>query len=355
MTAPPQVSVVIPTHQRAASLRRVIEALGRQDVPGGTFEVVVVCDGLKDPALVVVEDQSLGYSLRLVEQAHQGPAAARNRGVELARGELVLFIDDDVVPAPGLIRAHMDAHGTARDRVVIGPLLPPRGHPSPWVRFEGRTLEDQYRAMEAGEWPVGPRQFYTGNASVRRRHLVEAGGFDAGFRRAEDVELAFRLRDRGVRFEFSRAAEVAHHAQRSYASWVDTGYRYGRADVRMGRQLRRRDVIESAAREFHWRHPLTRGAVRFTLTLPPLGPLVEMLGEPVSLACCRLGAPRLADKALAAVFNIAYWRGVADELGSGSAALRLIELQAVPALSAVAQAHYRQAREADTRRTEAGS
>ena len=207
MTSPPTVTVVIPTHRRPGSLLRVLEALDRQDVAAGTFEVVVVCDGLEDPSLSVVQDsETWSFPMRVVEQRNQGPAAARNRGVGLAGGDLIVFLDDDVVPSPGVIRAHVEAHGDAQDLVVVGPLLPPRGHGKPWIRFEGRTLEDQYRQMEAGRWSMTYRQFYTGNASVRRNRILEAGGFDETYLRAEDVELACRLHDRGARFHLAMDA-----------------------------------------------------------------------------------------------------------------------------------------------------
>jgi len=63
----------------------------------------------------------------------------------------------------------------------------------PWVRWEQEMLMKQYKALLRKDWPATARQFYTGNASVRRSHIVAAGGFDEGFRRAEDVELAYRL------------------------------------------------------------------------------------------------------------------------------------------------------------------
>jgi GT2 family glycosyltransferase len=312
----PAVTVVVPTHRRTDSLLRVLEALGRQDVAAGTFEVVVVCDGLDDPSLAVLRDrESEAFVLRVVEQRNQGPAAARNRGIQLARGDLIVFLDDDVVPSRGLIRAHMGAHRYARDLVVVGPLLPPRGHGSPWIRFEGRTLDEQYRAMETGKWEMTYRQFYTGNASVRKDRLLEAGGFDETFRRAEDVELARRLHDREARFHFARAAEVEHIAQRSYRSWLDIGYRYGRADVRMGPDRSGEAPVEIAGREFHYRHPVTRRLVKLSLAVPASGRVIEVAARPLSVLLAAAGLVTVADRILGGVFNLAYWRGLTDELG----------------------------------------
>jgi GT2 family glycosyltransferase len=328
----PAVTVVVPTHRRPASLLRVLGALRRQDVAVGTFEVVVVCDGLQDPSLTTLRDNdAFAFPMLVVEQRNQGPAAARNRGVGLARGDLIVFLDDDVIPSPGLIRAHLAAHGDATDLVVIGPLLPPPGYGPPWIRCEGRTLQEQYRAMTAGEWKATYRQFYTGNASVLRGAVLAAGGFDETFRRAEDVELAFRLHNQGARFHFAADAHVEHLAQRSYRSWLDIGYRYGEADVRMGRDRRRNPLLETAGLEFYERHPITRRLVMLSLTVPATGRAVGVAAQPLSLLLARLGLAATADRLLAGVFNLAYWRGVADELGASRKAREVILGQAAAA------------------------
>lgn len=314
----PPASVIIPTRRRPASLRAVLGALACQNSPAGSFEVIVVCDEPQDPGFAVAEGEWHGLAVRVAEQARRGPAAARNLGLQLARGELVIFLDDDVVPRPGFVAAHVKAHQDAQDLAVFGPLLPPPGWGSPWVRFEGRSLERQYRAMVAGEWEPGPRQFYTGNASVLRSHLRRCGGFDERFRRAEDVELAFRLRDLGLRFLFEPRAAVLHRASRTYRSWLEGAHLYGLADVLMARGLGRRGVLESACREFHWRHPLTRAMVSLALAVPPAGRFAELLAWPLSLVASAVGAEGAAEQVLGGAFNLAYWRGMAEGLGGAA-------------------------------------
>jgi peptidoglycan/LPS O-acetylase OafA/YrhL/GT2 family glycosyltransferase len=313
----PTVSVVIPTHRRLRSLLRVLDALEVQDYPHDLLDVIVVADG----DLPTAEALRGRPGLQVLTQAHSGPGAARNAGIERARGELVLFLDDDVVPAPGCVRRHAEAHTDRADLVVIGPLLPSRGGiwDSPWVRWEARTLQRQYSDMQAGRWSATARQFYTGNASVRREHLVRLGGFNVALRRAEDVELGLRLRDLGVVFEFRLEATAHHEASRRYRSWVSAAREYGRVDAIMGTRMGRPEVLDWAAREFHGRRTLTRIAVLHGGRHPWLPAVLPWLVAPIAWAAlwCRIG--RVSDALCGGVFNLLYWDAVSDHLGRPAA------------------------------------
>jgi GT2 family glycosyltransferase len=318
----PALSVVIPTHRRLASLLRLLGALDAQDYPRELLEILVIVDG--DPA--TAEALAGRPSLRVLEQPHGGPAAARNLGIAHARGELVLFLDDDVVPAGWCVARHAEAHASRRDLVVIGPLLPPRVgvHVSPWVRWEARTLLRQYSDMEAGRWAATPRQFYTGNASVRREHLIRVGGFDASLHRAEDVELGLRLRDQGLGFEYHPEATAHHEPTRRYRSWVDAAREYGKVDACMALEMGRGEVLEWIASEFHFRHPLTRIAVRAGLRHPCLSSVLPWLALPFAHTALGCGLGRVSDRLCGGVFNVLYWQGVRDGVGGASPVRSLI-------------------------------
>jgi glycosyltransferase involved in cell wall biosynthesis len=319
-------TVVIPTYRRRRSLERVLEGLARQRWPAGAMEVIVVSDGADDGSAELVRSFRAPFPTRLLEQANRGPAAARNLGVENARGVFVLFLDDDVVPSPDLVAEHGRAHGAASNRVVIGTMLEPPGQLLPWVRWEARTLADQYQAMLAGSWAPTPWQFYTGNASVRLEHLLRSGGFDPSYRRAEDVELGFRLERLGLEFVFAPEATGTHLAERPYASWLASAYQYGRSDVLFGKGE------ERSAGEFRHRHPLTRRLVLWGLRHPAAA---RGLARPAEIAIRlsdRLGIPRLSHQLCSAIFNLHYWLGVSDQLQSSDAALRLAALGSPPGL-----------------------
>jgi len=326
---PAFVSIVVPTYNRRVSLRRLIEALGRQTYPPAKFEVIVVDDGSTDGTVDFVRTwEGARFRLRILEQAHAGPAAARNAGVEAATGTLILFLDDDVVPIESLIREHVETHASVPDAVVIGPMSPPGTWPRPvWVRWEEEKLQSQYGAMLAGRWTCTARQFYTGNASLARQRFLEAGGFDTTFQRAEDVELGYRLHDAGALFVFNARADVLHYAWRSFDSWCRTPYQYGRNDVIMQRDMGRQ-TLDWATREFHDRNALNRVVVRVCAGRRHIvDGVVKLLAGVVHLAS-RAGAPKPARHALSAIFSLLYWQGVCEEIGDRRAVWRAIAASA---------------------------
>jgi GT2 family glycosyltransferase len=325
----PRASVVIPTYGRRDSLLRVLRALSQQEgIATDAFEVLVICDGDVDGSVAACQALSaeLPYALRVLEQANQGPAVARNRGVREARAPLTVFIDDDVVPDPELLATHLAAHADRDDLVAIGPLLPPPDFRlNAWGAWEERTLCRQYDEMTAGKWSATYRQFYTGNASLLRRHIREAGGFDAAYRRAEDVELAQRLEDLGVMFALLPEARGWHYVRRSFDAWQRMAAAYGEADVMMaqaGRQLELRLAFEHY-RDRSWPVQLVTS---LCLGRPALR-TVAVAGLGVLARCAnRLRWLRLGTVACSLIYNLRLYDGIAQHLG-GRAAFREIQRQ----------------------------
>ena len=317
MSELPSISIVMPTYQRRDALRRTLGRLALIEYPHDRLELVLVCDGCTDGSADVARSIRLPFPIHVLEQANQGPAAARNAGVAKASGPFVLFLDDDVLASPGLVAEHVRAHLEAphEDRAVIGTLLPPAELRSPWVQWELDTVVNQYSAMQRGMYHPTPRQFYTGNASLRLTHIIAAGGFDTGFRRAEDVELGFRLQRHGLKFVFRPAASAVHLADRSLASWLQAGYVYGRTDIVLGLHRGRPDMLRAMVREFRGRNPIIRGLVRCALHVPCLDRAVIPPAAVVARFLTWLGWRRISHGICSLLFNLAYWRGVSDELG----------------------------------------
>lgn len=322
--------MVIPTYNRRATLVRVLRALGQQSLRFGTFEVLVIADGCTDDTVACCQAlaDELPYALRLIMQENTGPAAARNRGVREARAPLIVFIDDDVVPASDLLAAHVAAHAPGADDqiVALGPLLPPEDQRlNAWGAWEERTLLSHYEAMTTGRWAPTYRQFYTGNASLAQRHILDAGGFDQRFRRAEDVELGLRLDLLGCDFIFLPQARAWHYVQRSFASWARMPVAYGEATVTMAREHRLVEVTR-VAEEYQQRNHLVKGCVRLCLGSSWRVALATHLLQVMAVLGSAARLPALANASCSILYNLLYYAGVASGIGGASRFWQLIQV-----------------------------
>lgn len=220
MTASPEFSVVIPCHNRRQILAEVIEALEQQE-GAPSFEVVLVDDGSTDGTLESLEAREFGFPAQVVSQRNQGPAAARNRGVDLARGRFVAFLGDDTVPQPKWLRSHAEAQSTAdvaqlrsagSEVAFIGRTSwHPRLRRTPFLDYINEYGLQFGYALIDDPTNVGFQFFYTSNLSLRRQTLVE-NRFDLGFPYAawEDIELSYRLKKTGLILRYESRAEVLH-------------------------------------------------------------------------------------------------------------------------------------------------
>lgn len=326
-----QLSIVLPTYNRVDRLKQVIAALEKQSFPRDRFEVVVVSDGSIDGTNDYLKHLKTDLDLKAYFQANRGVAAARNLAISHSKANTILFIDDDVVPAPQLLREHWQLHEQGRDHAVLGPMITPEGFAMrPWVRWEQAMLVKQYKAMLRGDWEPTARQFYTGNCSLPRRYLELAGGFDEAFRRAEDVELAYRLADLGLQFVFNPAAIGYHYAERSFESWVEIAYSYGRNDVIFARDKQQNWLWGSICEEYERRNRLTKELVK--LCLDREGPSYAQLAllKRAAYWAERVGLQAVSSRAYSAIFNLRYYQGLSKEIGGRKRFFALIEGNHVP-------------------------
>jgi GT2 family glycosyltransferase len=235
----------------------------------------------------------------------------------MASAPLVLFIDDDVVATPTLIEEHLGSHErSGGDAVVIGPMnSPPDFEMRPWVAWEQRMLYKQYDAMNAGVFAPTFRQFYTGNASLARARLIEVGGFDTRFRRAEDVELSYRLDRAGMQFLWNRNAVGHHYADRSFESWLRTAYDYGVNEVVFGREQGQDPAFVRVRAEFGRRNPLLRWMARACVAVPALERVLTTSLRHLAIGRHARRWPTVSRFAFSGLYNVAYYRGLAEQLG----------------------------------------
>jgi GT2 family glycosyltransferase/peptidoglycan/xylan/chitin deacetylase (PgdA/CDA1 family) len=182
--------------------------------PLENLEVVVVVDGSTDGTLEYLRGLNPPCSLRVFYQDNHGQGHARNVGARSAKGELILFLDDDILCEPNLITNHVGAHRHTEEPIVVsGPVLhaleSPRGLAADWMA-DGCRRNVEYLKSNGGRWAkyqpwIGP------NCSMRRSLFLSHRGYDETFRGAlEDADLGIRLWNARVRFVFEPTA-VTHH------------------------------------------------------------------------------------------------------------------------------------------------
>ncbi|MFN2607334.1 MAG: glycosyltransferase family 2 protein [Acidimicrobiales bacterium] len=208
------MTIAIASHQRREPLLRLLRALDRElrAVPAlrHDLDVVVVLDGSDDGSREAVESTTWSVPLRVHWQPNRGLAAARNVGLAAARGRLVWFLDDDLVPSEGLVARHRSAHGRHPPRIVVGPCRIPPEAPAPgalvewwdafYVELEQKGVIDRFD------------RFTTANASGPASLFAAVGGFDETFvgYGLEDYELAIRLLAAGTPLCFDARAVAWH-------------------------------------------------------------------------------------------------------------------------------------------------
>jgi glycosyltransferase involved in cell wall biosynthesis/peptidoglycan/xylan/chitin deacetylase (PgdA/CDA1 family) len=228
------VSVVVPTYNRASLLDRCLSALAAQEEPDAELEVVVVDDGSTDDTPRVLERYASLLPLRFERQPNRGQPAALNRGLRLARGESCLFLDDDVIAGPRFVAEHVRAQRESGGAIALGNLsleLPARA--GGLARYVGRWWAGQYGEFERGERTPTFRSCYSGNVSAPRAALLEAGGFAEWLARSFDVELAYRLERGGLPIVFVPEARGAQIYEKGFAGIARDFDAAGRAAVEM--------------------------------------------------------------------------------------------------------------------------
>ncbi len=220
------ISIVIPAFNSAATVTRCLESLERQTTPRDEYEIILVDDGSTDGT----SDLARREGVRVIRQENAGPAAARNRGVEAAQGELILFTDADCEAPPDWVECFRQvfsdpsvagAKGTIRTR-----------QRSLVARFAQLEYEDKYdRLAHRAHIDF----IDTGSAAYRRGIFVGNGGFDTNFSTAsgEDVDLSYRLAQRGYCLVFAPQAWVYHPHPTTVRTYARRKYRVGYWRVRM--------------------------------------------------------------------------------------------------------------------------
>jgi GT2 family glycosyltransferase len=224
----PRISVVVCTYNGHRTIRDCLDGLQRLEY--SDYETIVVNDGSTDGVADIAQEYA---SVRLISTENRGLSAARNTGMEAATGEIVAYIDDDAAPDPLWLQYLAAAFLKWDCAAVGGPNIPMPG--------------DGPIATCVANAPGGPTAVLLSdteaehiagcNMAFRKSWLQAIGGFDPQFRIAgDDVDICWRLRERGAKLGYSPAAIVWHHYRNSLRAYWKQQAGYGKAEALLERK-----------------------------------------------------------------------------------------------------------------------
>lgn len=207
---PPRYSIIIPVYDRKELLRRCLDSL-QAVVPAATAEVIVACDGGPGHMREAAEGWKGQWPLEWMQFDKTGPAATRNRAVEESRGEILLFLNDDVTLAPDFLAAHDEVHRRwPRNATCGNTRWDPRCISTDFMHWVAHHDHIYYAITDLRD--IGWDYWHTLNASIHRCWFDDGHTFDETFPDPafEDTEYAYRLSLKGLAFGFAAGALAWH-------------------------------------------------------------------------------------------------------------------------------------------------
>jgi glycosyltransferase involved in cell wall biosynthesis len=207
-----EISVIIPTYNRRDSLLETLDSLSRQTLAASRFEVMVVDDGSTD-ATSGITSLSYPFDLGYLPQTNQGAAAARNHGARVSRGQVLVFIDDDITLESGYLRAILKAHHSRRKLISMGTFRPYlSGQDSAFAILHARQVAA--KAAEQDGLDVSFTDCSSNNCAVERQDFFDIGMwrdvFGDGPTLWGDVEFGYRAWKQGFSFSRIGGAKLYH-------------------------------------------------------------------------------------------------------------------------------------------------
>ncbi len=215
----PQVTVVLPCYNAEDTLREVLQSIVTQDYP--SFEVIAVDDGSTDTTKKIIEEFP---SVKLIAQKNGGASAARNAGIRVAKGEIIIIQDSDAKVFPGWIARHVEIQ--KKGHLLVGGSVVPWNN-SFWGMCDHYATWYEYHPQK--KFARARHQMSSTNLSIHSRVFAKIGLFDEGLNaRLEDVEFSRRAIRNGYSIAFDPANKMAHHDRQSLKGFLMHHYKYGK-------------------------------------------------------------------------------------------------------------------------------
>jgi len=209
-------SVVLPTHNSSSTLREVLEAIARTGCE--SLQVVVADDASTDGSAKIAGE----YPVTVVRnETCRGAAPTRNLGASAAEGEIVVFIDSDVVIPPNTFDILGERFRHTEISAVIGLLRPVTRFPDLCSQYKNFYMHYTYMKL-----PEYVTVFYTSLAAIRRDVFNRVGGFDTAYRSAtiEDMDFGVRVTKAGYRILIDPRLQVDHIRRYTFSTLLKTGF-----------------------------------------------------------------------------------------------------------------------------------
>jgi len=212
-------SVIIPAYNQLGQIKALIASLEQQSCPLDVFEVIISDDGSTDGTVNFLENYQGKLKLKTVIPEHKGSRAkARNRGLDVATGTHILFLDGDLTADKRLLELHAKAQRNKENSVFIGKVEP--------CQLQQENMLDWYRVSRGGQkLPKGKaipeRYFATNNASLPRTLISKTGKFNESYTGwgGEDTELGYKLAKSGATFYYLSEALAFHNHEETLQSY----------------------------------------------------------------------------------------------------------------------------------------
>ncbi|MBI5700901.1 glycosyltransferase family 2 protein [Candidatus Saganbacteria bacterium] len=242
-----KLSVVIGTYNQKDNLKKVLESLFKQTLSPYFYEIIVVDSMSSDGTDIMIEEINSSRASRVshpallyIRQENTGRPGARNRGINEAKGKIIFLTDADMLADANLLQEHLKVHGKKPNSAFEGITINPDNKP---------YIKEKIKPMQKLKFSY----FLTGNLSIPRSIIKNAGVFDADFAGYgwEDIELGYRLSKLGVPLYYLPTA-VNHHMH----------------PVSQGEMFQRKYHMGKSAAVFYKKHPNTE--IKLFLGMNPL-------------------------------------------------------------------------------------
>jgi glycosyltransferase involved in cell wall biosynthesis len=268
-----KISVVIGTYNQRETLKLTLESFFKQNLESAEYELVIVDSSSTDGTEAMVAQLPANCRLNYLRRADQGKSAARNFGVEQAKGEIILLTDADMIADPNLLVEHLQAHSKGpnisvegltynlKQRLPLQELNPKYPGIEPYIK-------QRLRNGQKLKWSY----FLSGNLSLKKEAFLAVGGFDEKFSQYgwEDIELGLRLSKIKVPLTYCSKAINYHYHFVSNEDMVKRKYNMGRSAAYFYKKHPNFEV-----KMFLGMNPLAMGIFKLLKRFPRLKALIK--------------------------------------------------------------------------------